>query len=410
MTQPTKHILILCDAFGPPAFVPRVTSLARELQQHGWEVQVMSELMPHCTYSTTDFPLQLMTYYADNKAIYAYQWVADKLWQAKERAFTRFVESHTNVTQYDAILCSTFNLFPLLTAARLSKKYSKPLLVDLRDIAEQADASDYFQHHLPPFLGIDKWLNKQYIQQNIRLRNQVLRQATAVTTISPWHVTQLQNIQPNTHLIYNGFDATDFTPTGLPTPTFTIAYTGKLYDFQLPGLHLFAEALQAFLNHKDVNPADISAHFYIAPEWNDKVQAICPIPQLHAHDFIPRTELINVLQQASVLLVLTDKTAEHGPHGMLTTKFFEALGVEKPVLCVRSDEDCLATAIQQTNAGVAATTTNEAVTFLLEKYNEWKTQGFTHQNVQNKELFTRQNQAAQFDQLLRTIIAAKPHS
>ncbi len=404
MTTGSRHILILCDAFGPPAFVPRVTSLAREMQKHGWQVQVMSELMPGCTYSTTDFPLQLMTYYANSKALYAYQWMADKLWQAKERAFTRFVENHTDVSAYDAILCSTFNLFPLLTAARLSQKYSKPLLVDLRDIAEQAEASDYFQHHLPPFLGLDKWLNKQYIQRNIRLRNQVLRLAAAVTTVSPWHVAQLKSIQPNTHLIYNGFDATEFTPTQHNSATFNIAYTGKLYDFQMPGLQLFAEALQAFLNHKEVNPADVAAQFYIAPEWNERVQTICNTPQLSTATFVPRTELMHILHQASVLLVLTDKTAEHGPHGMLTTKFFEALGVEKPVLCVRSDEDCLAAAIQQTNAGIAATTANEAAAFLLEKYNEWKAQGFTQQAVQHKQLFTRQNQALLFDQLLRSLI------
>ncbi len=400
----TRNILILCDAFGPPAFVPRVTSLARELQKHDWQVQVMSELMPGCEYNTKDFPLQLMTYYADNKVAYAYQWIADKLWQAKERTFTRFVEKHTDMHAYDAILCSTFNLFPLLTATHLSRKYGKPLLVDLRDIAEQADASDYFQHHLPRFFGFDQWLNNQYIQRNIRLRNQVLRQAAAVTTVSPWHVAQLQKLQPNTHLIYNGFDATEFTPAQRPSATFTVAYTGKLYEFQMPGLHLFAEALRYFLAHKEVNERDVSVDFYIAPIWKDKVLSICNIPALRTLDFVPRHELIGVLQQASVLLVLTDKTAEKGPHGMLTTKFFEALGVEKPVLCLRSDEDCLAGAIQQTNTGVAAKTAEEATVFLLEKYKEWQGQGFTHQNVQNKEVFTRQNQALQFDQLLRSII------
>ncbi len=400
----TRNILILCDAFGPPAFVPRVTSLARELQKHGWQVQVMSELMPGCSYHTEDFPLALMSYYASGRLRYAYQWITDKLWQAKERAFTRFVEKHTEVNAYDAILCSTFNLFPLLTAVRLSQKYGKPLLVDLRDIAEQADASDYFQHHLPSFLGIDKWLNKQYIQRNIRLRNQVLRQASAVTTVSPWHVAQVQQIQPNTHLIYNGFDATEFTPHQQVSSTFNIAYTGKLYDFQMPGLQLFAKALRLFLAHKEVDESDIHIDFYIAQQWKDKVYATCDTPALHMHAFVPRTELIGVLQQASILLVLTNKTAEHGPHGMLTTKFFEALGVEKPVLCVRSDEDCLAAAIQQTNAGIAATTADEAVAFLLEKYNEWKAQGFTKQDVQDKELFTRQNQALQFNQLLRSLL------
>ena len=36
---------------------------------------------------------------------------------------------------------------------------------------------------------------------------------------------------------------------------------------------------------------------------------------------------------------------------------------------------------------------------VVDKYNEWKTNGFTHQPVINKEQFTRQHEAAQFEQL-----------
>ena len=85
----------------------------------------------------------------------------------------------------------------------------------------------------------------------------------------------------------------------------------------------------------------------------------------------------------------------------MTTKFFEALGVEKPVLCVPSDEECLAQVIKETNAGLAATSTEQIKTFILEKYAEWKQNGYTRQKV-NKEIkqqFTRQYQAKQFEQI-----------
>ncbi len=396
-----KKILILCDAFGPPAFVPRVTSLARELQKMGWQVQVMSELMPHCSYQTHDFPLELMSYYADNKLIYGYQWIADKLWQAKEQAFTRFIESKTEVAQYDCILCSTFNLFPLLTAAHLAKKYPKPLLVDLRDIAEQADATHYFQHKMP------RGLSQLYIKRNIHLRNQVLTKAQAVTTVSPWHVDLLQTIQPNTHLIYNGFDATEFKPQDQQNDKFTITYTGKLYDFQTPGLQLFAEAFRLFINAKEVKTEDVCTDFYIAPHWQDTVQNLCADLPIAIHSFVPRNEVVSLLHRASILLVLTDKTSKKGPHGMMTTKFFEALGVEKPVLCVRSDEDCLEDAIIKTKAGCAARTVEETANFILTKYKEWKQNGYTHQAVVNKELFTRQHQAEQFADIINQVINYK---
>jgi hypothetical protein len=81
------------------------------------------------------------------------------------------------------------------------------------------------------------------------------------------------------------------------------------------------------------------------------------------------------------------------------TKFFENIGVEKPVLCVRSDEECLAQVISQTQAGLAATDVEDVKAFVLEKYQEWKQNGYTRQNVTNKEQFTRQRQAEQFEQL-----------
>ncbi len=385
----SKKILILCDAFGPPAWVPRVTSLARELRTLGWDVQVMSEIMPGFTYETKDFPLELMRHYSTNKIRYAFQWLADKLWQAKEKAFTRFVEKHTKVQEYDAILCSSFNLFPLLTAATLAKKHQKPLFVDLRDIAEQADARAYFQHKMPT------WLSKWYIRRNIRLRNKVLQQATAVTTVSPWHVEQLKRYNPNTYLIYNGYDAQVFQPKDVVSKQFTIAYTGKLYDFQLSGLKLFAEALTG------LPLMDLRLLFHIGEEWHDVVREYFAGLPVDIQGYVPREEVLDVLHEASILLVLTDKTAEAGPHGMMTTKFYEALGVEKPVLCVRSDEDCLAAAIEETNAGIAAKSIEETTAFILDKYEEWKQNGFTHQPVRNKFLFTRQEQAKQFAELLR---------
>ena len=81
------------------------------------------------------------------------------------------------------------------------------------------------------------------------------------------------------------------------------------------------------------------------------------------------------------------------------TKFYEILGVEKPCLCLNSDEECLADAIRDTNAGLAATNVEEVKRFILDKYHEWQQNGYTHQEVINKEQFTRQHEAQQFEKL-----------
>jgi hypothetical protein len=88
----------------------------------------------------------------------------------------------------------------------------------------------------------------------------------------------------------------------------------------------------------------------------------------------------------------------------MTTKFFEAIGVEKPILCVRSDEECLAQTIKETNAGLAATNVEEVKEFILYHYNEWQQNGYTHINITNKEHFSRQNQAIQFEKIFNQVL------
>ena len=82
------------------------------------------------------------------------------------------------------------------------------------------------------------------------------------------------------------------------------------------------------------------------------------------------------------------------------TKFYEALGCEKPVLCVRSDEECLAHVIDLTNAGLAGTDAQQVAEFILSKYREWQQNGITRQQVRNKAPFTRQFQSEQIESLI----------
>jgi hypothetical protein len=121
------------------------------------------------------------------------------------------------------------------------------------------------------------------------------------------------------------------------------------------------------------------------------------------HDLVPVSEVPNLLNKSSIILVLTNKSDETGPKGIMTTKFFEAVGVEKPVLCVKSDEGCLAQVINDTNAGLSAKTEEEVIEFITEKYKEWQKNGFTRQNVRNKDYFCRENQANQFIEIFNTL-------
>jgi hypothetical protein len=117
------------------------------------------------------------------------------------------------------------------------------------------------------------------------------------------------------------------------------------------------------------------------------------------HDYIPRSEIVDRMHRSSIMLVLTTPIGQYGTHGMMGTKFYEILGVEKPCLCLNSDEECLADAIENTHAGLAATKVEDVKAFILDKYQEWKENGYTHQAVIDKEQYTRQHEAKQFEQL-----------
>jgi hypothetical protein len=90
----------------------------------------------------------------------------------------------------------------------------------------------------------------------------------------------------------------------------------------------------------------------------------------------------------------------------MTTKVFEYMAVEKPVLCVRSDEGCLAETICETQSGIAACTVEQVECFILEKYAEWQQNGYTHQTVgrQKVQQFSRKEQAGQFIRIFEALI------
>jgi hypothetical protein len=127
------------------------------------------------------------------------------------------------------------------------------------------------------------------------------------------------------------------------------------------------------------------------------------VPSLQILPFVRHTQVNDMLAQSAIALILNNPGSAESPiHGVLTTKVYEAIGAEKPLLCIPADHDCLEELVKQTRTGLSSDDMEEIKSFILDKYAEWKTNGFTHQPVDPdvKRLFTRQYQAQQFEQLL----------
>ena len=141
-------------------------------------------------------------------------------------------------------------------------------------------------------------------------------------------------------------------------------------------------------------------------EWQKealaKVQQVVPVT-IHTpqNDPVSHNKLGDAIRESSIMVVLTNTDT----HGMLTTKFYEALGCEKPVLGVPSDRGELAKLIAYTNAGIATDDMEEIKAFIEEKKQEWQQKGFTRQQTQHREEFSRETQCRKLEEIIQQYIS-----
>ena len=381
-----KRLLILSEPLTPPSYSPRLTSLIHYLEHSGWKCTLECEPV-------------------------AANHLADVLFRTREKQFSKRLTRTYKAQDFDAIFCSTFYYFPLLTAYRISKAWHLPLIVDVRDIAEQWGKASYFTSPLPKLFGLERLLSRIYVRRNISMRNRVLRHASAVTTVSPWHQQYLQSLtKAPVSLIYNGYDENEIQPKDVKTNTFRIAYIGRLISLQLRQPQMLFQAVSELTCNPSPVTTNLSLDFYSEPHLAQDLKQLAAQyhieDKLHLHDYIARDEIGEVMSQASILLAL-GAPASMQQHGILGTKVFEAIGIEKPFMLIPSDEENLAQLITDTGIGVAASTTEEIKAFILEQYAQWQKNGFTRRTVADKTRFSRQHAAQEFQELILSTLNMK---
>ena len=411
-----KKILIICDLF-PPAFGPRMGYLCKYLKQYGWEPIVLTESSNDNTFAfLADLceTTYINFYPSPKNIIRKLQWFIIFL--------SHFCFGYKNIRVYNEakklikkhkinlILCSSFRTFPLPAALKIANKYNLPLVVDLRDIIEQYTNNEFISHKLFPIPYLNTLLVSIFKRKCIVERNRVLKRAQIVTTVSPWHVNFLKQYNPQTKLIYNGFDPELFYPQIIKTDQFIITYTGRLLSTSMRNPELLFKAIQILTKEHFFDENICRIHWYvdrvsqqIISEEAKKYQIL---PFMDFKGYVSGSKIPAILNSSSVLLLLTNQANQSGPKGVMTTKFFESLAVKKPILCVRSDESYLAKEIQEAHAGLAASNVEEVCNFLKHYYNEWKMNQYTTSAVKDETLsrFSRKEQAKQFSNIFNQLI------
>jgi glycosyltransferase involved in cell wall biosynthesis len=234
-----RKVLLLTEVF-PPAFNPRMGYLVRYLSAFDWDADIITEniiqennfkslignnKIVRVNLKNTDTPHGLI----------------QKIWRLinlkrhfinNRQPFIKGIKLNFKKDDYSVMLVSVAwaNLFILDAGLKISKKWGIPLIIDLRDIQEQKpEMINTIDKSLKDLLV--NYLQRSFENNRLKLRNNVLLHATAVTTVSAFHVEQISKYNNNVVLISNGFDPDLFHPGYIErTDTFLIIYTGLVFS------------------------------------------------------------------------------------------------------------------------------------------------------------------------------------
>ncbi len=405
-----RKVLIVCDMF-PPAFAPRMGYLCKYLRKAGWQPVVVTEWIEDHTFAFLkgDVEAHYVRYFPDenrSRLIRQLAWllvfVADLLGQYKSRKMAKVARSLLKSGGFMGVLSSAYRTFPLPVASRVAKEFGLPLVADHRDIIEQYASDEFISRPFHTCPCVDRWVVRNYRDYLLRQRNKALRQADWVTTVSPWHVEQLRKINPHVSLIYNGYDPEIFYPKIEKTTRFRMTYTGRVLSLATRDPRPLFEALARLDQEKRIAPETFRVVWYVDADSRlilEKLAEEYAVPvYMEYPGYVPADQVPQVLWQSSISIQLANKADEHGPKGIMSTKLFEALATERPLLCVRSDESYLERTIQETHSGVAARDAETVYRFILEQYAFWEKNGYTRVQPDRDAVtrFSRQKQAEQF--------------
>lgn len=401
-------ILILCDMF-PPAFGPRMGYLCKYLARSGWEAAVLTEYIDDPTFAFLSgyVPVTYIRYYRakgsfGRKAEWLLLFLADFFFDYKDRKMRKAGSRLLKDGGFDGILCSVYRTFPLPAARALARRFGLPLVADMRDILEQYPSHEYIAH--PP--RIVPWLDKQILRMYRRKllsgRNRALREATCITTVSPWHVERMKAYNPCVELIYNGYDPELFYPVRIPAEQFRLTYTGRLLSLDIRNPECLFQGIRALSETGEIDPKEFRVCWYTdeaSARWIRSLSEQYAVEGwMDYFGYVPAGEIPEILNQSSVLLQLANKADAKGPKGIMSTKLFEAFAVEKPLLLVRSDESFLEETIRRAQAGAAARNADDVCGFIRRYYAQWKEKRYTSIAPRREvtESFSRAKQAEQF--------------
>lgn len=292
----------------------------------------------------------------------------------------------------DAILSTGPPHSTHLAARALQRRSGRPWVADFRDPWTDV----HYYDALPrarPIAALDAWLERG-----------VLRQATAVLTVSPsWASLLAQRSGREVEVIYNGFDPADFQDLGHREAggAFVLAHVGSLFEARNP-VALW-DAIARLRQKGDLEGLRIRI---VGRVGRAVLRSAAEAGlDLERTGYVSHAEAVREMAGASLLLLATEPQRAEAGH--IPGKLFEYMASGTPVLGLGDPEGDAAAMLRQTGAGqmFARDDVEGVATHLAEVHARWRA-GIRPAPVDPARLspFSRRHQAGQLAALLRELL------
>jgi glycosyltransferase involved in cell wall biosynthesis len=270
------------------------------------------------------------------------------------RSFRREAADLARSSAVDVVWSTYMPGFPHLVAHQVSEELAIPWVADFRDLPDQT-------------------YNTWSTRRSVRYEVDVCASASAMVATSGALARRLETRhRAPVHVILNGFDPADYDSAPIPPgDTFTIRFSGTLYEFRDPRPLL--SAIDLLYDRGQIDLGRVVVEFFGPPETliRELATGFTCAPVVRARPRIPFRDMLRVQQESSVLLLLTSSVAG----GAIPSKLFLYLGSRRPILNVPGDGGEVDAILSDTRGGVSAAGPEEIAGVLGRWYGEWQSSG-----------------------------------
>ena len=184
--------------------------------------------------------------------------------------------------------------------------------------------------------------------------------ASLITSVSQYYVNKISSfVGVKGEELLNGFDEKieELPAFELAKDRFIITYNGSLYPSQKiePLLEVFSELMQHFKDKIRIELRFPGLDF--DPIQGKRVRNLLKDVMGHVTitDRIDRDKVLEMQMESNILLMISHE----GKKGISSSKLYEYIGMQKPVLLFPSDKDIIESTLNDTDLGIICNTKDE---------------------------------------------------